>query len=103
MKPEENNFVHSWPGRRWLALLCVLLLVAAVGAQSLHLHPDELAPDGKHCPLCQVAHAAVQIVSIVQLHVAMQAAGYLFVPANIDRKLPSDSTPLFSRPPPALV
>jgi len=103
VKPEESNLVHSSPGRRWLALLCVLLLVAAVGAQALHLHSNELAPDGKHCPLCQVAHAAVQIVSMVQLHVAMQATGYLFFPASIDRKLPSDLTPLFSRPPPASV
>ncbi len=101
--PEKSNFVRSSPVVRWLALTCVLLLVAAAGAQALHLHPDELAPNGKGCPLCQVAHATVQIVAIVQLHVAMQFAEYLLSPASIDRKSPLDTTPLFSRPPPASV
>jgi hypothetical protein len=103
VKPEKNNFAHSSPAKRWLVLLCLLLIATMTAAQTLHLHPDELTPNGKHCPLCQVAHSAVQTVSMVQLHVAMQATGTLFFPASIDRKSPSDSTPLFSRPPPVSV
>jgi hypothetical protein len=103
VKPEESNFAHSSPGQRWLALACVLLLVTLVGAQVLHSHADGLASDGKACPICQVAHSAVAVVSIMQLPVAIHATGYLFAPVSMDRKSPWDSTPLFSRPPPVSV
>ena len=102
MKSEPINLTHS-PAKRWLIVLCVLLVATVATAQTLHLHTDDLAPNGKHCPFCQVAHSAVQIVPIAQLQVALQETGYSFFPASLDRKSPSDSTPLFSRPPPPSV
>ncbi|HEV2987121.1 MAG TPA: hypothetical protein VG759_01670 [Candidatus Angelobacter sp.] len=95
--------MHSSPARRWLALACVLLLVTVMGAQALHSHADGLASDGKACPICQVAHSAVAVVSTMELPAALHTTGYLFSHASIDRKSPWDSTPLFSRPPPASV
>jgi len=86
-----------------VALLCLLLLITTAAAQALHSHADGLASDGKACPICQVAHSAAAVVSTVQLPVAVHATGYLFSPVSIDRKSPWDSTPLFSRPPPASV
>jgi hypothetical protein len=103
VKPEKSNFAHPSPAKRWLVLLCLLLIATMTAAQTLHRHADDPAPNGKHCPICQVAHSAVQIVPTAQLHVALQAANYLFFPASIDRKSSLDSAPLFSRPPPPLV
>jgi len=103
VKTKRANFAQSSPARRWVIVLCVLLVAAVATVQALHIHADDLAPNGKHCPICQVSHSAVQTVSVSQSHVALQAAGYLFSPASIDRKSSLDSTPLFSRPPPPLV
>jgi hypothetical protein len=103
VKPEKSNFAHSSPAKRWLVLICLLLVATMAAAQTLHQHANDLAPNGKHCPICLVAHSAVQVASMVQLHVAVQTTGYLFFPASIDRKSPLDSTPLFSRPPPPSV
>jgi hypothetical protein len=102
VKSQRASFAPSSPAKRWLALLCLLLVATVAATQALHLHADDLTPNGKHCPICQVAHSAVQAVSTAQLHVALQSAGYLFFPASVDRKSPLDSTPLFSRPPPSL-
>ncbi|HEV2989590.1 MAG TPA: hypothetical protein VG759_14200 [Candidatus Angelobacter sp.] len=99
----EGNLVHTSTGKSWLALVCVLLLLTAAGAQALHYHADGLPTDGKACPICQVAHSAVAVISTVQLPVALHATGYLFSPSSIDRKSPGDSTTLFCRPPPASV
>src|SRR5258708_2043200 len=103
MKPEQTNSPHSSPVRSWVPLLCVLLLVTVAGAQALHFHADDLAANGKPCPICQVAHSSVQVVPVAQLQVALQTAGYLFSPASLDRRSPLDSSPLFSRPPPPSV
>ncbi|HEV2963358.1 MAG TPA: hypothetical protein VG649_16135 [Candidatus Angelobacter sp.] len=78
----------------------MLLLITTAAAQALHFHANELTTDGKACPICQVAHSTVAVVSAIQLPVALHATGYLFSHASIDRKSPWDSTPLFSRPPP---
>jgi len=100
MKPEQTNLAHLSSARRWMVLLCVLLLVMVAGAQALHFHSDDLAANGKPCPICQVAHSSVQVVPVAQLQVTLLAAGYLFSPVSLDRKSPLDSSPLFSRPPP---
>jgi hypothetical protein len=86
--------------KRWAVLVCFLLVGIAIVAQSFHLHPNDLANDAKHCTICQVVHAPVQVVSAV--HVAFRLAFTVFFTRSSDLgpKPVLASFSLFSRPPP---
>jgi hypothetical protein len=100
VKLKQTNFAHLSPAKRWTVLLCFLLLGVAVVAQAFHLHPNELANNAKHCSICQVAHAPVQVVPVAQLSLSLTATAFLSLSADPDPKQGLDSFSLFCRPPP---
>jgi hypothetical protein len=81
-------------------LVCFLLVGIAVVAQSSHLHPNDLANDAKHCTICQLAHAPVQVVSVVHVAFGLTTTALFTVSADLDPKPALASFSLFSRPPP---
>jgi hypothetical protein len=100
MKPREFFHFENPPAtRRWAVLVCLLLVALTFAAQTFHAHPDELAT-GKHCAVCQLAHAPAQRASTV--HVAFgltQGVFFTFISHSGPRSIAS-SFSLFSRPPP---
>jgi hypothetical protein len=98
VKSPQANFAHSIPARRWLVLVCLLLLSLSVAAQN-HLHSDDLAAAAKHCPVCQVAHSSVQAAVVVQLDRVLTITGFLCSAPNPSRKSIFSLFWHFSRPP----
>jgi hypothetical protein len=86
--------------RRWAVVVCLLLVTLTAAAQTFHAHPDEFSAGGKHCSVCQVAHAPAHRVSTV--HVAFGLARTLFLVFfnHPDPQSVAVSFSLFSRPPP---
>src|ERR1041385_3689979 len=85
--------------KRWLILLCLLLLSLTVVAQS-HLHSDDSASSLKHCSICQVAHSSAQIAIVAQLQLVFNTSGYLVSSHDPDQLLHLYSAWPFPRPPP---
>jgi hypothetical protein len=74
----------------------VLLLL-----QALHFHPNELAEtDGKHCAICQVAHAPIQLAPIPKIRFGLSRAAFLAFSADPHPIAVFASFSLFCRPPP---
>jgi hypothetical protein len=99
---KQAKFAHLSPAKRWAVLICFLLIGIAILAQAFHLHPNELANDAKHCTICQVAHASVQVMPAAQLSFDLTATAFLNVSADPDPKQVLDSLSLFCRPPPLI-
>lgn len=100
MKAKQADSVQPSPARRWLMLLCLMLLVVSAGAQALHFHSDNLPATAKHCPICPAAHSAAQIVLVIHLDSGLNIAGYLTSTPDLERKSTFAPSWHYSRPPP---
>jgi len=100
VKSKQAGLAQSSSARRWLMLLCLVLLAVSATAQALHFHSDDVSATAKHCPICPVAHSAVQIVLAVHLDSVLNITGYLRSAPDHERK--STFAPFwhYSRPPP---
>jgi hypothetical protein len=102
MNTKQINSLLPSPARRWLVLLCLLLVTIAVAAEAVHSHPHNLASDAKHCATCQVAHAPAQVAPVAHLDVVLTDAACHPLSGNPDPKQGSDAFALFCRPPPVI-
>ena len=101
MKVRSIDTGHLTPAGRWAVRACFCLLAITLVVQALHIHPNELAQtDVKHCAICQVAHAPIQIASIPRITYGLSPAAFVVVAADAVPKAALASFSLFSRPPP---
>jgi hypothetical protein len=97
---KQPNFAHLSSAKRWAVLACLLLVGMAIAAQAFHLHSNELANDAKHCTICQVAHAPVQVVSTVHVTFGLTTTALFIFSHDPDPQPVLASFSLFCRPPP---
>jgi len=89
------------PAQRWALRVCFGLLAITLVVQALHLHPNELAQtDVKHCAMCQVVHAPVQVAPVSQINFGLTTTAFLNFFASPHPKAILASFSLFCRPPP---
>ncbi|HEY6305416.1 MAG TPA: hypothetical protein VI488_03030 [Candidatus Angelobacter sp.] len=86
--------------RRWAVLVCLLLVAITVAAQTFHAHPDEFSAGGKHCSVCQVAHAPARAASTVHVAFGLARALFFIFFNQPHQKSVVASFSLFCRPPP---
>jgi len=92
---------HLTPAKRWALRVCFCLLAMMLLLQALHLHPNELAQtDVKHCAICQVVHAPIQVAPIPHINFGLTKAGVLSFSVDPHPRPVLASFSLFSRPPP---
>ena len=102
MKSQQASSRNPSIAKRWAVVSCLLLVGLAITAQAFHLHPNDLADDAKHCAVCQVAHAPVQVAPVAQLNFALSTKVLFSLSPDPDPKQGEDSFSLFCRPPPAV-
>jgi hypothetical protein len=102
VKSKQTNFARMSSAKRWAVLLCLLLAGMAIVAQAFHLHPNELAPDAKHCTICQVAHAPAQVATVAHVALGLTATAFFRFSKDLSPKPILTSVSLFSRPPPVV-
>ena len=96
----KEKFARTTALRRWVVVVCLLLISISVVAQS-HFHTDDSTSVPKHCPICQVAHStSAQITVVAQCHVIYATCGYLILARDHDHLLDLYASWHFSRPPP---
>jgi hypothetical protein len=100
MRFKQANFASLSSAKRRAVLVCLLLVGIAIVAQSFHFHPNDLANGAKHCAICHVAHAPVQVVSVVHVSLGLGTTVFFSFSSDPDPKLVLASFSLFSRPPP---
>jgi hypothetical protein len=103
MRARRVDSARLSPATRWMALICLLLVGTALVVSALHLHPNDLGSDAKHCSVCQVAHAPMQAVSPAHIVFGLTASAFLAVSAQPRSRTFLTTFSLFSRPPPPLV
>jgi hypothetical protein len=102
MNTKQTNSLRPSPVRRWTAVVCLLLVGIAIGAEAFHVHPHDPLSDAKHCATCQVAHAPAQVAPVAHLDVVLTDAAFHSLSENPDPKQGSDAFALFCRPPPVI-
>ena len=94
----KTNLQSSW--RIFLALLCVLLVLATGTIQAVHSHP---VGDISHtdCALCVTAHVAVEVAQppVTLIVASVVSAIEVFDPPTREKTFFTFA--LFTRPPPA--
>lgn len=101
MKIRQIHSLRWRSAKRWTALACLCLLGITLVAQTLHLHPNELAnTDFKHCAVCQLAHAPATVASLGHISFGLTTLAALSLAAHPHLKPVLASFSLFSRPPP---
>jgi hypothetical protein len=89
------------PAKRWAVRTCFCLLAITLVVQAIHLHPNEPAQtDFKHCAICQVAHAPIQVVPIAHVAFGLTTTALFSPSADSHPKPILASFSLFCRPPP---
>jgi hypothetical protein len=100
MRARRVDSARLSPAIRWTAVICLLLVGTALVVSALHLHPNDLGNDAKHCTACQVAHAPMHAVSPVHILFGLTATAFFAVSAQPSPKTFLTAFSLFSRPPP---
>jgi hypothetical protein len=96
------HLVSLSSARRWAVLVCLLLVTITVAAQTLHAHPDELSAGGKHCSVCQVAHAPAQKLATVHVAFGLARTRFFIFFNHPDPQSAVAPFSLFCRPPPVV-
>jgi hypothetical protein len=94
------HFDGAFSARRWAVLVCLVLVAITAATQTLHAHPDEFSAGGKHCSVCQVAHAPAHKVSTVPVSFGLARTLFLVFFNTPDTRSVAASFSLFCRPPP---
>jgi hypothetical protein len=98
--PDVPHLANRSSARRWAVLVCLLLVTITAAAQTFHAHPDEFSAGGKHCSVCQVAHAPAQKVSTVSVAFGLARTSFFVFFNHLDPQSIVASFSLFCRPPP---
>ena len=86
---------------RWLALICVLLLLVFTGLEATHAHPEgPLSRGSSSCALCVSAHANALGVAFVPLPAPLMVEA-VSLPFRVEVRGLATELSLFIRPPPA--
>lgn len=86
---------------RWLAVICVLLLLVFAGLEATHAHAEgPLSGSSSSCALCVSAHANVLAVTFVPLP-ALLIVEAVHVPFHAQVRGLARELRLFIRPPPS--
>jgi hypothetical protein len=86
----------SWS--RWLAVLCVALVLLTGFIQVVHTHPAGQVDEG--CSLCNTAHNVVQTVALVCIAVSIHPVWRIASGKPTDRPRQKFLLKLANRPPP---
>jgi hypothetical protein len=99
MKEKAIKIRRPVPASRWLAIACMMLVLAATAAQVVHVHP--LSDDANQCRICPVLHSVVpMVVYAAHLEVTYKVTATLVVFTKPHRQSWLEIPLLFSRPPP---
>jgi hypothetical protein len=102
LKVNQVNPEVLTAARRSPVLVCLIVIGITVAAQALHLHPNELGNEAKHCTICQVTHAPVEVMPVAPVAVPLTASAHLLVSfGDLDPKQSLNSASLYCRPPPS--
>jgi hypothetical protein len=86
---------------RWLAVICILLLLVFTGLEATHAHSDaRLSGSSSSCALCVSAHANALVVSFVPLPAPLTVDA-VPAPFRLEVRGHAAELSLFIRPPPA--
>jgi hypothetical protein len=99
MKHKQGNIARWIP--TWLVIACLVLVLGTAAAQALHVHPDGVEKDVRHCTLCPLLHSAARVAGICHTNVTFQQTGALRLQLKAGRKTELHSSPYSSRPPPS--
>jgi hypothetical protein len=92
---------HMTPAKRWAVRVCFCLLAITLVVQAIHLHPNEHPQtDFKHCAICQIAHAPIQVAPITHIAFGLTTTALLSLTADSHPKPILATFSLFCRPPP---
>jgi len=97
-----SSITQVEPGsrRRWLAIICVLLVLCFSVIEATHSHPEaQLTGNGTHCALCISAHNSAAVVTFHLSGIALTVIS-LTAPVRISSTASAPEISLFSRPPP---
>jgi hypothetical protein len=89
------------PLARWLAIACLVLVAAAVTAQSTHFHAADSSGTETNCPLCLVLHSDVNVAPVITFDFSLAETGPLPLVPRTGPVVVLVVPALFSRPPPA--
>jgi hypothetical protein len=88
--------------RRWVSVICVLLVLCLGAIESTHSHADaQRADNGTHCAICISAHNSAAVVTFHLTGIALTVIS-ITAPLRISGTVSAPEISLFSRPPPAL-
>ena len=85
--------------RRWLPLLCLLLVAFMVAAQALHVHTGKFS-NHENCAICQVANAPSAASRVMSLAIVLIVAAFPTLAPSPAPLLSLQAFSLFCRPPP---
>ncbi len=97
-KSPVRSSTAAW--RVLLALLCVLLVIVAGTAQSIHMHADG-TDSHANCSLCATAHVSVHVAPALAPSFSSAASAILDFCQDDQPSNPLSIFALFTRPPPA--
>jgi hypothetical protein len=84
---------------RWVAMVCVLLLLVFSGLEATHAHPDAKLPSSA-CAICVSVHANAPAITLHPLP-TLRPVATVTVPLQTEGKSVAPELALFIRPPPA--
>jgi len=88
------------PWTRALALLCLLLILCAARAQTIHVHDGNFTGPDRDCSICSVAHSTAVVAHAFQPAPIFSQTSLVTAPQPSLPSLLSVSS-LYIRPPPA--
>jgi len=87
---------------RWLAVICVLLLLVFTGLEATHAHSDaRLSGSSSSCALCASAHANALAVDFAPLPAPLVVEA-IPAPFRVEARGLTTDLALFIRPPPSV-
>jgi hypothetical protein len=87
--------------RRWLSVICVLLVLCFSGIEAMHSHPDAPISDSPtHCAICISANHSAALITF-HLNGIVLTVFSITAPLRISGTASAPEISLFSRPPPA--
>jgi len=92
-----RQFGSDFP--RWVALVCLLLVIALSSLEAIHAHSDRSTTAGPPCLICLSAHAKTP-ASTVRLLPVLVRVEVLAAPSDAREDSLAARLELFSRPPP---
>jgi hypothetical protein len=97
-----SSIVQFAPGsrRRWIAVVCLLLVLCFSAMEATHSHPEaQLTGNATHCAICISAHNSAAVVTFHLSGITLAVISAT-APFRISSTASAPEISLFSRPPP---